>query len=330
MARRMDRYNLGYEEEAKRSNKNQELYQNIGTNKKYTNFVDVRKTNAYLIDDNNKSNNYTRENYQHMKEYTNITPKTRVRKEFDDFNHLYHTDENRVYDINSVLEKARQQRGNSEEEALRKLKNTNYNILASINPKELEKYRQEKKNRLKPEAEEGLKELIDTMISKTLAGEISKEAGVDLLSDLMATNAFDRINMPDIEENSNKKVETNQKNLINDLKKEKGIEVEEKKVEPQEEKSVKKIEEPKKDVLDNESIKKLEKESKKIPGQTDNEIMKDLDQSFYTKSMDLSDKDFFTGDEEEESKMPIFLKLLIFIIILVLIGVGVYFLYQSL
>lgn len=323
MARRMDRYNLGYEEEIKRSNKNQGLYQSVGTNKKYTNFVDVRKSNTYLIDESN-TNNYTRENYQHMKEYTNITPKTRVRKEFDDFNHLYHTDENRVYDINSVLEKAREQRENKEEEALRKLKNTNYNILASINPKELEKYRQEKKNRLKPEAEEELKELIDTMISKTLAGEISKEAGVDLLSDLMATNAFDRINMPEEEIVKSNKIETNQKNLIKDLKEEKGIKVEEKPKDVIQEKS-------NKEVLDSESIKKLEQESKKLPGQTDSEIMKDLDQSFYTKSMDLSDKDFFTGDDEdEERKIPIVLKLLIFVVILALVGVGVYFLYQNL
>ena len=46
--------------------------------------------------------------------------------------------------------------------------------------------------RIAPE-EDGLKELINTIASKTLAGEISKETGVDLLSDLMATSAFDRI-----------------------------------------------------------------------------------------------------------------------------------------
>lgn len=325
MARRMDRYNLNNSDnEIKRSNKNQELYQNIGTNTKYTNFVDVRQSNAYMIDKNN-SNNYTRENYQHMKEYTDITPKTRVRKEFDDFNHIYHTDENRIYDINSVLEKAKQQRGNAEEENLRKLKNTNYNILASLNPKELEEYRQEKKNRLKPEVEEGLRELIDTMISKTMAGEISKQTGVDLLSDLMATNAFDRINMTDEEieqekQEKNKRLkENNQKELIKDLKAEKGI-----KEEP------KGKEESKKEVLDKESMKKIEEASKRIPGQTDSEIMKNIDQSFYTKSMDLSDKDFFTGDEEDERKIPLIVKIIVFIVILTLIGVGIYFLYQSL
>ena len=325
MARRMDRYNTSNTDEVKRSNKNQELYHDIGTNTKYTNFVDVRDANAYRVDD--KSNSYTRENYQHMKEYTNIAPKTRIRKEFDDFNHLYNTNENRVYDINSVLEKAREQRENREEEALRKLKNTNYNILASLNPNELEKYREEKKNRLKPEAEEGLKELIDTMISKTLAGEISKETGVDLLSDLMATNAFDRINIPEEELKQEKKArqkENNQKQLIKDLKAEKGIKEEEK------EEPKKEIKKEKEETLDKETLKQVEEASKKIPGQTDSDIMKNLDQSFYTKSMDLSDKDFFKGDEEEERKIPIVVKIIVFVIIITLIGVGIYFLYQSL
>ncbi len=323
MARRMDRYNTNLENEPKRSSKNQDLYQNIGTNAKYTNFVDVRKSNTYMLDQN-ESNNYTRENYQHLKEYTNITPKTRVRKEFDDFNHLYNTNEKRIYDINSVLEKAKEQRvNNDKEEALRKLKNTNYNILASLNQKELEKYREEKKNRLKPE-EDGIKELIDTMISKTLAGEISKETGVDLLSDLMATNAFDRINIPEEElvqkpAKPSKVKENNQQELIKDLKAEKGI---------KENDSVQEKKELPKETLDKEEIKKVEEKSKQI--KEENELMKDLDQSFYTKSMDLSDKDFFTGDEEEERKIPLFVRILVFILIVGLIGVGIYFLYQNL
>lgn len=296
MARRMDRYNNLVDNEPKRLSKNQELYKNIGTNKKYTNFVDVRKSNAYLIDEANY-NNYTRENYQHLKEYTNITPKTRVRREFDDFNHIYNTDKNRVYDINSVLEKAKENRVNSDQEVIRKLKNTNYNILAALNPEELEKYRQEKKNRLK--SDDDIKELIDTMISKTLAGEISKETGVDLLSDLMATNVFDRIDSS--KEKENTQVEKENKEERKDISK---------------------------DEISQEKIKKIQEESKKETNVKNNEMMRDLDQSFYTKSMDLSDKDFFI-DDEEEKHFPLILKIIIFIVILILIGVGVYFLYKN-
>ena len=94
-----------------------------------------------------------------------------------------------MHDINSFKKKAKEQRKDKDAlEEKRKLKNTNYNILASINPEELEEYRKEKMKRvLWLREEDSLKELINTIASKTLAGEISKETGVDLLSDLMAT-----------------------------------------------------------------------------------------------------------------------------------------------
>ena len=301
MKTRMDRYkDIGpNNEQQSRSNKNQELYQNIGTNAKYTNFTDVSNSNAYMYNPS-KKNNYTRESYQHIKEYTNIAPKTRVKKELDDFNHLYQDHENRVYDINSVLEKAKENRKEIDErESQRKLKNTNYNILASLNPEELEKYRKEKMKRLKPDEDE-IRELIDTIASKTLAGEISKDTGVDLLSDLMATSAMDRVSVPQKEEKEVKK-ETTNTNL-----------------------------EMSRDILDKEAMKKIEKAKKEVPQTTDNEIMKDLDKSFYTKSMELSDKDFFSGDsEDDEKKIPVVVKVLLILILIALIAVSIYFVYQS-
>ena len=301
MRTRMDRYkDVNLANDQSRSNKNQELYHNIGTNAKYTNFTDVSKSNAYMYNPSNKDN-YTRESYQHIKEYTNIVPKTRVKKELDDFNHLYQEQENRVYDINSVLEQARENRKDRDEkESQRKLKNTNYNILASLNPEELEKYRQEKIKRLKPD-EEGIREMIDTITSKTLAGEISKETGVDLLSDLMATSAIDRVTVPKKEEI---KKETKKEETSTNL-------------------------EMSRDILDKDAMRKIEKAKKEIPVDTSSEIMKDLDKSFYTKSMDLSDKDFFSDDEDEEKKIPIIVKILLIIVLIVLIGVSIYFAYQS-
>ena len=38
-----------------------------------------------------------------------------------------------------------------------------------------------------------IRELIDTIASKTLAGEIDKATSVNLLSDLMATNLLDKV-----------------------------------------------------------------------------------------------------------------------------------------
>lgn len=298
MRSRMDRYReLDNEtEKTSRSRRNQELYQNIGTNAKYTNFTDVTNSNTTLIDRNRRDYS-TREDYQKRKEYTSFENKPKVKKELDDFNHLYQDHENRVYDINSILEMAKENRKDKDSmEEKRKLKNTNYNILASLNPEELEKYRKEKQNRNKPDDNE-LRGLIDTITSKTLAGEISKETGVDLLSDLMATSALDKVPA----ESDIKQDESNDKDNI------KG-----------------------KDILNKEDMVKVE-EAKKDYKEPSSDIMRDIDKSFYTKSMDLSDKDFFTDeDDDNEKHIPVIVKVLLILILVALVAVGACFLYQSL
>lgn len=292
MRSRMDRYHQLDDsslENSRRSSRNQELYRNVGTNTKYTNFTDVSNSNIIEIN-RNKQDYHTREGYQQGKEYRIMGYRPKAKKELDDFNHLYQNSENRVYDINSILETAKQNRKEKDGlERKRKLKNTNYNILASLNPEELEKYRREKQQKRKPEDQE-LRGLIDTITSKTLAGEISKETGVDLLSDLMATNAVDSV--------------------ASDIKEEEDIS---------------------KDILDQDSLKEVEEAKKSLPIKEENEMMKDLDQSFYTKSMDLSDKDFFMDDDgSSERKVPIIVKILLILILLALVAVGACFLYQSL
>jgi len=298
MRSRMDRYREldNDTERTSRSRRNQELYQNIGTNAKYTNFTDVTNSNTTLIDRNRRDYS-TREDYQKRKEYTSFENKPKVKKELDDFNHLYQDHENRVYDINSILEMAKENRKDKDSmEEKRKLKNTNYNILASLNPEELEKYRKEKQNRNKPDDNE-LRGLIDTITSKTLAGEISKETGVDLLSDLMATSALDKVPA----ESAIKQDENNDKDNI------KG-----------------------KDILNKEDMVKVE-EAKKDYKEPSSDIMRDIDKSFYTKSMDLSDKDFFTDeDDDNEKHIPVIVKVLLILILVALVAVGACFLYQSL
>ena len=298
MRSRMDRYREldNDTERTSRSRRNQELYQNIGTNAKYTNFTDVTNSNTTLIDRNRRDYS-TREDYQKRKEYTSFENKPKVKKELDDFNHLYQDHENRVHDINSILEMAKENRKDKDSmEEKRKLKNTNYNILASLNPEELEKYRKEKQNRNKPDDNE-LRGLIDTITSKTLAGEISKETGVDLLSDLMATSALDKVPA----ESAIKQDENNDKDNI------KG-----------------------KDILNKEDMVKVE-EAKKDYKEPSSDIMRDIDKSFYTKSMDLSDKDFFTDeDDDNEKHIPVIVKVLLILILVALVAVGACFLYQSL
>ncbi len=280
MRSRMERY---HQEETtqdirtSRSDKNQQLYQDLGRNTKYTNFTDVSNANAIDLDAATKSYR-TREGYHQIKDYSELLEKPKVKRELDEFNYLYQDHENRVYDINSVLKEAREHREEKDElEKKRKLKNTNYNILASLDPEELEKYRMEKQKSTKPDPEE-LRDLIDTITSKTLCGEIDKATSVDLLSDLMATSATDRVKLEDI-------------NLS-------------------------------KEIVDKDPLEKAKEEK--------NSELDDMDKSFYTRSMDLSDKDFGLDDEEDEYRRKIStpIKVVLILLLLAILAVVVYFIIQ--
>lgn len=293
--RRMDRYNDGNNFHTKRSDRNQELYQNVSSNTKYANITDVTNANAFEINDKKISSYSSRESYQKMKKYQNMEPIPRSKKELDDVNYLYQKHENKIYDINSVLEEARRNRQERDElEEKRKLKNTSYNILASLNADELEKYRREKRNKIEKPTEDELRELIDTITSKTLAGEIDKATSVDLLSDLMATNILDKVEKPTEIAEDNKEEEIDEKLSLS------------------------------KDVLDKEQIKEVEK----IKEEETSNTLKEADDDFYTRSMDLSDKDFDLSDEFKEKSLPLAVRVLIFLLIVAVISVAAYFIYK--
>ena len=303
MRSRMERYEKETQQEtSRRSSKNKELYENIGRNTKYTNFTDVANANAFDLGAAQK-NYRTREGYHQMKEYSDTFIKEpKVKKELDNFNYLYQDHENKTYDINSVLEEAKKNRVKKDElEAKRKLKNTNYNILASLNPEELEKYRKEKVERTRPDEEE-LRDLIDTITSKTLAGEIDQATSVDLLSDLMATNMMDRVEKPEKDESP----------------KEKNEEEDEEEIEERLSLS--------KEILDKEQLDKVNqlKDQEKTGS-----IMDGSDTDFYTRSMDLSDKDFEMDDEFKEKKIPLVVKIILIILIIAVIAVAGYFIYRN-
>lgn len=301
MRSRMERYqNADDIRASRRSNKNQELYQNVGNNTKYTNFTDVANANAFDLGTAQK-NHRTREGYHQMKEYGNYTPEPKVKKELDDFNYLYQDHENRIYDINSVLEEAKKNRAKKDElEAKRKLKNTNYNILASLNPDELEKYRKEKVERTKPDENE-LRGLIDTITSKTLAGEIDQATSVDLLSDLMATNIMDRVEKPE-------KDSVDCSTELDEIEEKLSLS---------------------KEILDKDQLDKVQ-ELKEKDSDKKTSLMDESDTDFYTRSMDLSDKDFEMDDEFKEKKLPIGIKIVLIIIILAVLAVASYFIYKNL
>lgn len=296
--RRMDRY----QEETthmSRLDKNKELYQNVSSNSIYTNITDVTNANAFEINNLEDNSKTTREAYQKMRKYQDIEPTPKNKKELEDFNYLYQKQENKVYDINSVLEQARKNRQDKDElDDKRKLKNNSYNILAGINKKELEKYREEKKKRMLTPEEEEIRDIIDTIASKTLAGEIDKETTVDLLSDLMATNLLDKVDGMEAKEEDEAET-TEEITSEEEITKEKAI-----------------------PSLNQDQIEEIEKRKDE-----DTDTLPGKDNDFYTRSMDLSDKDFEYGDSDEKS-LPLILKILIFLIIIGIIAVTGYFVYQ--
>ena len=314
--RRMDRYNEESNNRPNRYEKNKELYQDIATNQKYTNITDVTNANAFEI--NNSNSSYTsRESYQQMKKYQNVEPVPRVKKELEDFNRLLKNDEKKVYDINSVLEEARKNRQEQDKlESKRKLKNTSYNILADLNKEELEKYREEKKKKIMTPEEEEFTDLINTIASKTLAGEIDKATSINLLSDLMATSVMDKV-----EDKSSLGIEE-------DLEKEKMQKEEQEDKEDEEpEEEEKEIKAKEEDLsLSKEKLEEIAKKKEELENNT--QKLTGADNDFYTRSMDLSDEDFEMDDEFKDTGMPLILKIIIVVLILALIAVAAYFIYQ--
>lgn len=302
--RRMDRYKDEETQTSKRSEKNKDLYQNTN---KYTNITDVTTSNVYEIGNDNTDNKTSRENYQKMKKYQMVDDVPKVKKELEDFKYLYQRNEQKVYDINSVLETARKNKKETDDlDEKRKLKHTSYNVLSGVNLEELLKYREEKKKRAETEEEKEIRELVDTIASKTLAGEIDKATSVDLLSDLMATNMLDKVEA--------------QVNLENQEEKEENP-IEEKEDEQAEEK-IEQEENSISEEINLDEIKELE--DKTLEDTQD----KKVDTDFYTRSMDLSEEDFEMDNEFVDNKLPLGVKIIIFLVIVAVVAVAVYFIYQ--
>lgn len=276
---RMERYDSTNEKKVlSRTEKNQDLYNDLGRLEKYTTLTDVSKIDAVELA-SAKKNYRTREGYHSLKNYDIEMEKPKEKKELEEFNFLY-DNERKTYDINKVLEEAKGLREKDSKEIKRKLHNEKYNILES-SEEVLEKFKEETKLRHKPiENEEELEELIHTITSKELREEIDKAADNNsLLSDLMATNVDEEVLKP---------IET----IKDDIKAEENIQVEE---------DVKEIKETK--------------------------LKEEIDKSFYTKSLDLSEEDFEMEEEEEikPSKLLGFLKFIFSVILILAVGFGVYY-----
>ena len=178
MDKRSDRYNDSNNENVSRSrvNKNRTLYDEIN------NKIGIEEIPAY--ESNEEINlsmldldNLKRGDYQKVKDYKELID------EHDSIQEEAPKEEKKKksYDINKVLEEAKKNREKDELEGKRSIKGEDYNILNSLNKKYLYQ------KGFSEEDTQELKELIDTITSKTMVDDIQDEEEKELLSELLAT-----------------------------------------------------------------------------------------------------------------------------------------------
>lgn len=267
MKSRMDKYERSSSKNhsIKRTNKNQDLYQNFYTNTRYTDLNSYE--DDHVVDfESSKNNMNKRSDYHKVKDYQNLIEKKEINTK-DDLK-KYLEEDHKIYDINRIIANAKKNRKEQEEEIerKRKLRNSDYNIFEGTTLEELK----QRKKKIEEEKEK-IDEMINTISSDQLREDIDNEIEKDLFSDLMPTQT-------------------------------------------------------KKEALA-EEVKKLMAETEDLPDEEEKEpTLKDIDRSFYTKSMDLTDADFEMDDdlERELNKNHTFLKIVLVLILFAVIGVAVY------
>lgn len=268
MKSRLERYNDDNKntKNISRLAKNRHLYDDLNNKIGFEELVNFdTQTRIELTSLNDVKRN--RESYHQLKDYQDLIGRG-INEEKNDVEQ----EEEKVFDINSILEEAKKNRTEIDElEKKRKLKDDDYSVLSELNKKYLTKEKNKK------DEYEGLEELINTITSKTLVSDIKKEEEkleMDLLSDLVATSVDLQVRIPEEYENN----------------------------------EISKIVE-----IDDES--KIE--------------TKEIDDSFYTRSMDLSEYDFEDLNPRKRNVKKGILIALVIIVLLAIIGVVAFFVLQK-
>ncbi|MDD3048930.1 MAG: hypothetical protein PHQ89_02945 [Bacilli bacterium] len=129
MKTRMEKY-YNNDQSLGRSQKNIDLYNQDNDVKPSTN-VDLLDNESVIDVSKIKELFDSREGYQRIKKYDKII-ETKEEEPEEDYD-IYEDIENKIYDINSILDDARKKRvTNDDKEQSRKLRNTQYNILTQL------------------------------------------------------------------------------------------------------------------------------------------------------------------------------------------------------
>lgn len=175
MEKRSDKYNDQAPAVSSRVSKNRALYDEMNSKIGFEE-VPTYETNEAVNLSNIDLDKLNRENYQKIKEYKDLISDDKEKSQPVQIE----PPKPKVFDINKVLEEAKQNRQIDELEGRRKL-DDEYNVLNNLNKKYLHQ-----KGFTEEDSDE-LKDLIDTITSKTLVDDIKDEEEKELLSELLAT-----------------------------------------------------------------------------------------------------------------------------------------------
>lgn len=172
---RMERYYKFDDSTKKRSSKNQELYKSIYELGEYSNIEGIATIDKSNEIDITKVKNMlkNREEYQKQRNFNSIKTVSEPKPTSYE---VFERDEDRVYDIRDILEKAKINK--PEKESYKALNNTNFEILKEIKEKNHQN-----------SAENDLKDLIDTISETSQLNKLSdQELGLNMFDTLKSTN----------------------------------------------------------------------------------------------------------------------------------------------
>ena len=176
MATRMQKYYENNENINSRTQKNQELYKEIA-NSELNQFK--LSSNATILSD--AKNNIDIDKIKKILDtrYNKLPQRKSIRLEQEE-EKIEKIDDTKEYDINAILEKAKEEKESSyEQERLKKLRDTQYDILNHL---DLDK--KEPESEVK-ESQDDLMELINTITAKELENKKNEEIDpLDILTDL--------------------------------------------------------------------------------------------------------------------------------------------------
>lgn len=284
MQSRTEKYSYNIEQEDARSNKNKNLYSEVYNSDFYTEIAELENTNEVDLS-KIKELLQNREEYQKAKNYKDILGSKDEDKILDV---MVDEEEEKIYDVNSIMERAKEERRETENY---KKSTTEYDILKKLNLISIEEKAKDMLQTNKRE-EEKLRELIDTITMKKeeILDAADQGASSDFLDDLRGETTILKGNETYLKGDTT---------IIDDKPLDKSLI---------------------KDTLVGEMISVApKKDSKKLEKTIEDKI----DRSFFTSSLGLTKNDFEDfKDFSKHSKHSLIIKILLFFVVAIMLTIG--------